>query len=165
MRSFRICAVIALAFSTVDLVQADMPSGNMGMHMSGSKPMPANATDTRQPVWLTEEERTLVTANMRQMLADVREITDALARGDNKAVAQAASRNGMAMMQEMPAQIRMKFPPAFEQMGMPMHKLFDQIAREAGTASGPAPVLKLLSESMQSCVACHATYRFAPPKR
>jgi len=49
-------------------------------------------------------------------------------------------------------------------MGMASHKLFDRIAREAKTAKGPAPILKLLSESMQNCVACHATYRFAPAK-
>lgn len=58
----------------------------------------------------------------------------------------------------------MKFPLAFSQMSMASHQVFDRIAREAKTAKGSAPILRLLSESMQSCVACHATYRFAPPR-
>jgi hypothetical protein len=165
MRALGICAVLAVTFSMVGQVWAEMPAGNMGMPMAGGKPMPANLSDTRTIVPLTEEERVRVVTDMRQMLANVQGIIDALARGDNKAVAQAASRNGMAMMQEMPAQIRMKFPPAFPKIGMPMHDLFDQIAREAETTKGSAHILKLLSESMQSCVACHATYRFASPKR
>lgn len=164
MRLLGICAVFALAISAASLARAEMPAGNMGMPMGGAKPMPANMTDMREGIPLTGEERALVAANMRQMLASVQGVTDALARGDNKAVAEAASKSGTVMMQELPVQIRMKFPPPFAQMGMASHKLFDRIAREAKSAKGPAPMLKLLSESMQNCVACHATYRFAPAK-
>jgi hypothetical protein len=32
------------------------------------------------------------------------------------------------MMQELPSQIRVKFPEPFTQMGMASHKVFDQIA-------------------------------------
>lgn len=162
MRSLEICAVLALGLSTASLARAEMPPGSMGM--PGGKPMPVNASDTREPVHLTAEERALLAANMRQMLASVQGVTAALARGDRKAVAEAAAKSGMTMMQELPVQIRMKFPPAFAQMGMASHKLFDRIAREAGTAKGSAPILKILSESMQNCVACHAAYRFAPAK-
>lgn len=165
MRLLKLYAVIALVFPTVSLAQGPMSGGgNMGMPMMGAKPMPENVNDTRQVIPLTEPERALVVADMRQMLASVQGVADGLARGDKQAVAEAASRSGMTMMQELPAPIRMKFPPPFSQMGMASHQLFDRITREAGTAKGPAPILKLLSESMQSCVACHATYRFAPPK-
>lgn len=165
MPPLKISAVLIIAISTVGLARAEMSSGpGAGVSMPGARPMPENASDTRQAIPLTEPERAVVAAEMRQMLASVQGVTDGLARGDRQAVARAASRSGMAMMQELPAPIRMKFPPAFAQMGMASHKLFDQIAHEAKTARGSAPILKLLSESMQNCVACHASYRFALPK-
>ena len=164
MRLLGVCAVLVLAISALSLARAEMPPASMGMPMGGGKPMPGKVTDMREGIPLTDEEKALVAANMRQMLASVQGVTDALARGDGKAVAEAASKSGLVMMQELPVQIRMKFPPPFAQMGMASHKLFDQIAREARSAKGPAPILRLLSESMQNCVACHATYRFAPAK-
>jgi len=154
MRPYGIYVVFVLAVSITGLARAGMPAGNMGMSMDGGKPMAANVADSREGIPLTEEERALVAANMRQMLASVQGVTDALARGDGKTAAEAASKSGVVMMQELPVQIRMKFPPPFAQMGMASHKLFDRIAREAKTAKGPAPILKLLSESMQQCVAC-----------
>lgn len=68
------------------------------------------------------------------------------------------------MMQEVPAQIRMKFPEPFMQMGMALHKVFDRIAPETRSVKNPGPTLKLLSEAMQNCIACHASYRCAPPQ-
>ena len=165
MRLSRLCAVLAVLFSTATFAQAPMPmaGGNMEKPMTG-KPMPEKVDDNRQVVPLTEAERAIVAAEMRQMLASVQGVADGLARGDMQAVVEAASKSGMAMMQEVPAQIRMKFPEPFSQMGMASHKVFDQIARDTKTIKDPAPVLKQLSEAMQNCVACHATYRFAPTK-
>jgi hypothetical protein len=65
---------------------------------------------------------------MRQMLASVQGITDGLALGDMQAMVEAASKSGGSMMQELPSQIRVKFPEPFTQMGMASHKVFDQIA-------------------------------------
>lgn len=140
-----------------------MTGGNMGKPMTSS-PMPQNVDDNRQIIPLTEAETAIVAGEMRQMLASVQGIADGLAIGDMKAVVEAASKSGGHMMQELPAQIRMKFPEPFKQMGMATHKVFDQIARETKTIKDPVPVLSELSTAMQNCVACHATYRFAPPR-
>jgi len=145
--------------------QEPMHMGNDGMSMNmQSQPMPKNVKDERQIVPLTQAERTIVMAQMRQMLASVQGITNGLSQGDLKTVVGAASKSGMAMMQGVPSQIRMKFPSAFAQMGMASHQAFDRIARDTKSIKDPAPVLKQLSEAMQNCIACHATYRFAPPK-
>jgi hypothetical protein len=143
-------------FST--LAEAQDPMGG------SQKPLPQIAGDNRQIVPLTEAERTLVTAEMRQMLASIQGITDGLARGDAQAVIDAASKSGMSMMQEVPAQIRMKFPTPFAQLGMASHKMFDQIAQETKSVKDPAPVLRLISDGMQNCIACHASYRLVSPK-
>lgn len=160
MRPSGFCAILTLVFSTAAFAQEQMPmtGGNMG------KPMPEKADDSRQVVPLTGEEITIVAGEMRQMLASVQGITDGLASGDTQAVVEAAAKSGAAMMRGLPAQIRMKFPEPFMQMGMATHKVFDRIAQETKSIKDPAPVLGQLSTAMQNCVACHATYRFAPPK-
>lgn len=165
MRMPMICTIITVLFSTTSFAQDMMPKagGNMGHPMTANA-MPEKGDDTRQIVPLTEAERAIVAAEMRQMLASVQGITDGLARDDLQAVVGAASKSGMAMMQQVPMQIRMKFPAPFSQMGMASHQAFDRIARETKSIKDPAPVLKQLSAGMQSCVACHSTYRFAPTK-
>jgi cytochrome c556 len=153
MRLANICAALALLFSTATFAQ-DMKA----------KSMPEKMDDNRQIVPLTEAESAIMAADMRQMLVSIQGVTDGLALGDMQAVVKAASKSGMAMMQELPSQIRMKFPEAFAQMGIASHKAFDQITQDAKTIKNPAPILRQLSIAMQNCVACHATYRFAPPK-
>ena len=165
MRLSPLCALLALPLSISALAQPPMPmaNGNMGKPTM-AKPMPENVTDNRQVVPLTEAERSLVATEMRQMLASVQGIANGLARGDAQAVVDAAAKSGPAMMQKLPTQIRVKFPPAFSQMGMATHMAFDQIARETKTVKDPAPVLRQLSGAMQYCIACHAAYRFASPQ-
>lgn len=165
MRLPMICTILIVLYSPTPFAQDMMPKagGNMGQARP-SNAMPEKGDDNRQIVPLTEAERTIVAAEMRQMLASVQGITDGLARGDLQAVIKAASKSDMAMMQQVPMQIRMKFPAPFSQMGMASHQAFDHIARETKSIKDPVPVLKQLSAGMQSCIACHAAYRFAPPK-
>ncbi len=152
LRVIRLCGVLTL-LSPLAVFAQDMTA----------KPMPEKVADNRQIIRLTEAEQALVAADMRQMLSSVHGVADGLAREDMQAVGNAASKSGMVMMQELPSQIRVKFPQAFAQMGMASHKAFDQIEQEARTDKKPAAVLKQLSTSLQMCVACHATYRFALP--
>jgi hypothetical protein len=165
MRLSSLCAILTLICSTTTFAQEQMPmtGGNMDKPMTG-KPMPEKVEDNRQIIPLTEAEIATVAQEMRQMLASLQGVTDGLAVGDMKSVVEAASKSGAAMMLELPSQIRMKFPEPFMQMGMATHKVFDQIAQDTKTIQNPAPILKQLSAAMQNCVACHATYRFAPPK-
>ncbi|MGA7180133.1 MAG: hypothetical protein WBX11_11155 [Thiobacillaceae bacterium] len=160
MRPFILSAVLALACSTIIYAHAKMPTagGSMG------SPMPTNVHDPRTIVPLTEPERILVQERMRQMLTSVEQVTDGVARGDAKAVSEAASRSGTVMMQTLPMQIRKKFPPPFVQMAKTTHQLFDQIAHETKSVESPGPTLKHLAEAIQGCNACHAAYRFAPVK-
>jgi cytochrome c556 len=159
MRISNFSGVLALLFLLPAFAQDQMPAAS-GSAMD--KPMPENVDDTRQIVPLNAAETAMVAAQMRQMLASVQGIADGLARNDMKAVAEAASSSGPSMMKGLPVQIRKKFPESFAQMGMATHKAFEQIAHEA-SMKDPGPVLEQLSAAMQNCLACHATYRFAPP--
>jgi cytochrome c556 len=165
MRTNLVFAVLTLAVSTLGFAQGPMQAAadNKGRSEMG-KPMPENLSDQRQVVPLTEPERVLVAAKMRIMLTSVEGIAEGLAHGDTKAVVEAASRSGTHMMKELPAQIRKKFPPPFARLGMATHRLFDQIAHDTKSVKNPAPTLMRLGEAIQRCNACHAAYRFAPPK-
>ena len=159
MRISNFSGVVALLFLLPAYAQDRMPA-TAGSMMA--KPMPENVADNRQVVPLTAAETAMVAAQMRQMLASVQGIADGLARNDMKSVAEAAASSGPSMMRGLPAQIRMKFPEPFSQMGMATHKAFEQIAKVASSTGG-GPVFEQLSTALQNCVGCHATYRFAPP--
>lgn len=50
------------------------------------------------------------------------------------------------------------------QIGMPMHKEFDQIAADAESLKDAKHTLQQLSATMGKCTACHATYQIRPEK-
>lgn len=68
-----------------------IPIGGGHMGKSMGKPMPEKLEDSRQTTPLTEAGRAIMAAEMRQMLASVQGVTDALAHGDKQAVIAAAS--------------------------------------------------------------------------
>lgn len=162
MRDHEFVAMLVLLVSTAAFAQDKMPVSGGGMNQPAmNKPLLETANDLRQVVPLTDAEKAVMATEMRQMLASVQGVADGLARGDMAAVSAAASKSGMVMMEQLPMQIRMKFPEAFSQMAMASHQSFDQIAKDAKTAKQAAPLLKQLADGVQNCIACHATYRFA----
>ncbi|HYW77367.1 MAG TPA: hypothetical protein VFA48_12250 [Gammaproteobacteria bacterium] len=116
--------------------------------------------DQRQLVQVSEQERLLLLHNMADMMANVASILDGLAANDRNVVAKAAAANGMAMMQNLPSSLPRKFPKSFAQMAQETHNAFDQIAAEAKTSKSRQPIFKHLANVLQTCVACHAAYRF-----
>lgn len=156
----RLCVVLAVVASSTGFAQGVTSIGRDAVMPVAAWSGPEGAADIRQIVRLTGAEKALVLDNMRQMLASVERVTDGLARGDKDAVARAASSSGMVMMKSLPSATRKKFPPAFTQLSSASHKAFDQIASEIQTDQDPKPVLKLLSQGLQACVACHSAYRF-----
>jgi len=116
--------------------------------------------DERQLVKVSEPERLLLLHNMADMMANVSGILDGLASDNRKAVAKAASANGVTMMHSLPSSLTEKFPKGFAQMAQSSHKAFDEIAAEATTAKSSKRILRQLSAALQTCVTCHAAYRF-----
>lgn len=152
----------ALMVPAVGFAQQPMPTGNSGsMPMAQMVATPAApASDHRHVIQLTTAQREMLLADMRQMLVSVQGVVDGLARGNMQAVSAAARQSGTTMMQGLPASTRRRFPNAFTQLGMASHRAFDRIAEEARDRKRPAVILGLLSQSLQSCSACHAAYRF-----
>lgn len=118
----------------------------------------------RRPIALSASERRALLQNMHRMLASVQGVIAALADDDMHAVATAAGESGMAMMREVPANVRRNFPSGFARLGKASHQAFDKIVFEAHHQKRAKRIMTLLSKSLQACDACHATYRFTIKK-
>lgn len=123
----------------------------------------APAEDGRTAILLDPGERALVLREMRGFVAGVERISDALARQDMKAVADAARGMGMERAHDAPASLMGKLPLEFKRLALGTHRAFDAIAAEAEAGGEPGPALAQLAGVLQKCVECHDSYQIAAP--
>lgn len=119
----------------------------------------ANDIDKRQILSVTETQRNHVLSEMRAFLTATQNILDAVLREDMTAVAHHARPLGMNMAHKAEDHLKAVLPKEFMQLGMSVHKDFDQIALDAESLKDPKHTLRQLSESMKKCNACHAGYQ------
>ncbi len=124
-------------------------------HSDGHMP----AADERTVLNLQPGERAAMLQEMRQFLSGVQLITDAVARDDAKAVAQAARSMGKAAVHEVPPALRAKLPVEFRQLGFSVHDDFDQMAMDAESMGDMKHSMTQLAGTLQKCVACHGIYQ------
>lgn len=117
--------------------------------------------DERVAIHLNSSERDLVLAEMRAFLTSVQQITQGIAESDMNRVAESAREAGMAAQGEVPGSLIGKLPVSFKKLGSDTHSRFDQLAMDADALGDENHSLVQLSELLQNCVACHASYRFA----
>ena len=115
--------------------------------------------DNRTAVVLTHSEKIMVLGEMRQMLGAVHGILQGLNEGNMKKVEEAALSGGTAHMVDMNPAFMMKLPGEFKQVGMKAHTDFDSIGAAAKNGASEKEIMKMLSESMNGCVSCHAKYQ------
>ncbi len=119
------------------------------------------SSDGRLAVQLPPSGRDLVLAEMRAMLKSVQGVVAAVAARDMKQVAVAARASGTAAAVDMSPQLMAALPLEFKQLGMSVHKGFDEIAAAAEQGMAPSEMLSQLGAQLNACVACHASYRLA----
>lgn len=117
------------------------------------------APDGRTAVLLAPDERDLVLTEMRGMLGTVQGMVDGVKGGNLKQVAQAARASGMAAAADVNPALMAKLPLEFKELGLSVHKRFDEIAAEADSGASREQMLASLSTQLSACVACHASYR------
>lgn len=119
----------------------------------------AGEIDRRQVLSLNEMQRNHILTEMRALLAGTQNILSALAGDDMVAVARHARPLGTGMAHKGEDHMQAVLPQEFMQLGMSVHKDFDQIAADAESLKSPKHTLKQLSESMNKCIACHDAYQ------
>ena len=116
-------------------------------------------SDGRTAVVLQPGERDFVMTEMRGLLAATQEIMEGASQGDIPRIAKAARSAGMAGTAEVNPALMTKLPLEFKQLGMSLHGEMDEIAK---AAEGGAPVpelLKMTSNALAKCVACHSAWQ------
>jgi hypothetical protein len=146
----KITATVVGALCLVGMALAATPS-----NPSPSKP----AADQRAALVLLDAERHLVLEEMRNFLAVLQTITDALPREDMKEVARAARTMGSGAANEIPPVTVAKLPEEFKMLAGGVHTSFDLIALDAETLGDPKHTISQIAEMLQKCNACHGIYQ------
>ncbi|MCK9380331.1 MAG: hypothetical protein M0P95_04595 [Sulfuritalea sp.] len=122
-------------------------------------PQPKPAADQRAPLVLLDAERHLVLEEMRNFLAVLQTITDALPREDMKEIASAARSMGSGAANQIPPVTVAKLPNEFQVLAGGVHTSFDLIALDAETLGDPKHTISQIGEMLQKCNACHGIYQ------
>jgi cytochrome c556 len=117
------------------------------------------APDGRRAILLEPDQRNLVLQEMRGMLGSVQGVVAGVQAKDMKQVAQAARASGMAAAADVDPALMAKLPLDFKQLGMSVHRRFDELAVATDSGASQEQLLTILSTQLSSCVACHASYR------
>jgi len=117
------------------------------------------AEDGRTAVILEPAERLAVLGEMRILLETTQTVIEALANDDLVAVEAAARSIGSDANTTVDFSLAAKLPLKFKKMGFGTHHAFDEIANMAKEGL-PAKTIQLkLTETMNNCIACHASFR------
>jgi len=117
------------------------------------------ASDGRTAILLSDTERNLVLAEMRDFLASVQQINHGLATENMELVVEAAKKVGREAQAQVPGTLMGKLPLAFKKLGSDTHQKFDLLALDADSLADVNQTLTQLSTLMQNCVACHEAFR------
>lgn len=122
-------------------------------------PAPAAPADARLPLVIDDDERHLVLMEMRNFLAVLQTISNALVKEDMKAIAAAARTMGSGAANEIPPRTVAKLPEEFKMLAGGVHTTFDLIAMDAEVLGDTRHTLSQMSDMLQKCNACHGIYQ------
>lgn len=113
----------------------------------------------RTAIVLQPAERELVLMEMRGLLSSTQGILAGLDKQDMNLIATSARASGMASAADVNPALMAKLPMSFKQLGMSVHAAMDEIAQDAESGKPTGVVLNKLSNTLASCVACHAAWQ------
>ena len=119
----------------------------------------AAGTDGRTAIMLHPEERELVLSEMRGLLVATQGILEGANQGDIPRIIKAARAGGMAGTAEVNPALMAKLPLEFKALGMSVHHEMDEIAKAAEEGRPTTELLKMTSDTLTKCVACHAAWQ------
>ncbi len=116
--------------------------------------------DGRLAVQLTKDERNALLLEMRTWLQSTQAILAAASAKNFEEVSRVAKISGMSAEADTPASLFRKLPAAMKALGFDTRKKFDEISNDAIKLRDSEHTIKQLSNTMNSCIACHSVYRF-----
>lgn len=121
----------------------------------------------RLAIQLPPAERDRVLGEMRTMLGSVQGVVQGVQAHDAKQAAAAARASGMGAAVDLSPGLMARLPLDFKNLGMSVHKRFDDLAQAAEKGASDDQLLNALGQQLAACVGCHASYRLeaAPAPR
>jgi hypothetical protein len=119
----------------------------------------AAGADGRTAVVLQAGERDFVMAEMRGLLSATQQILEGANHGDIPRIIKAAHGAGMAAAADVNPALMVKLPIEFKQLAMSLHRNMDEIAKAAEDGKPVPELLKMTSDALTKCVACHAAWQ------
>jgi hypothetical protein len=116
-------------------------------------------TDVRTAIMLHPAERALVLSEMSGLLVATQGILEGASQGDMPRIIKAARAGGMAGTAEVNPALMAKLPLEFKAQWMSVHHEMDGIAKAADDGRPTEELLKMTSDALKKCVACHAVWR------
>lgn len=121
-------------------------------------------TDGRTAIVLQSSERDLVLSEMRGLLSAAQGILEGANQGDMNRIVQSSRSAGMAAAADVNPLLMAKLPLAFKTLGMSVHRDMDEIANAAEGGKPASELLKMASNTLAKCVACHASWQINADK-
>jgi hypothetical protein len=116
-------------------------------------------TDGRTAVVLQIGERDLILSEMRGLLSATQGIIEGVNQGDMQRVIKASSAAGMIVAADASPALMAKLPLELKTLGMSVHRDMDAIAKAAESKTPAPEILKMLSNTLTKCVACHSAWQ------
>jgi hypothetical protein len=115
--------------------------------------------DGRTAIVLQTGERDLVLSEMRGLLSATQGVLEGANEGDMQRIIKAASAAGMKGAADVNPALMAKLPMDFKSLGMSVHHDMDAIAKAAATGTAAPEILKMTSNTLNKCVACHSAWQ------
>lgn len=116
--------------------------------------------DGRISVLLTKDERNALLTEMRTWLETTQAILAAASANNFEEVAIVATKSGMGAEASTPGSLFRKLPVDMKALGFDTRKRFDDIAADALKYKDSKRTIVQVTEAMNNCIGCHASYRF-----
>ena len=121
------------------------------------------SADGRTAVHLAPAERDFILTEMRQLLGAVHGIVTGVSHPDQAEgqaqAAKAARSAGMKMAVDDNPALMLKLPLPMKQLGMSVHRDFDELADAITDGATSQDILQRLSTITTRCLACHEAYQ------
>lgn len=123
----------------------------------------APSADGRTAVLLAPAERDFILTEMRQLLRAVHGVVTGVSDTDqtqgHPQAAAAARSAGMKMAVDDNPGLILKLPLPMKQLGMSVHRDFDELADAINTGTTSQDILQRLSTITTKCLTCHEMYQ------
>ncbi len=119
------------------------------------------STDNRKAVMLSPSERDIVLGEMRLLLKAVNGTFRGLGQNDQAFIVKSIEPVGVKMAADINPMLMGKLPLEFKQLGMSVHKDFDDLSADIKKGATNDVVIKRMGDITSKCIACHEAYRLS----